>query len=107
MSALSAGRQGSMESVERCLHTADALVSISVRQSGITRAAAADEWEIHVSTFERFVDALVTRYQGSNHLSLRSLWKGSSPQHSSWSSGAEAMCRRWEGRSVPTPVTSR
>ena len=40
------------------------------------QVADADEWAIHMPVFERFVDAVVSRYQESNHVVLRSLMEG-------------------------------
>jgi hypothetical protein len=57
------------------VRTAEALEPVAGVPSGIV-AADADEWEIHMPVFERFVDALVDRYRRSTHLILRSLMEG-------------------------------
>jgi hypothetical protein len=54
---------------------AEALEPVAGLPSGI-EAANADEWEIRLPVFERFVETLVDRHQRSTHLILRSLMEG-------------------------------
>ncbi|MEV6903249.1 DUF6086 family protein [Amycolatopsis sp. NPDC051372] len=55
--------------------SAEAVAPIVELPTGIGPAAA-DEWAVDLPVFTAFVDALVDRYQRSNHLILRSMVEG-------------------------------
>ncbi|GAA0958464.1 DUF6086 family protein [Actinocorallia libanotica] len=57
------------------IRSSEALALAVDAPTGIT-ASGADEWVIDMPVFEKFVGELVSRYQQSTHLILRSLMEG-------------------------------
>lgn len=57
------------------VRTSEALRPLTDMPTGLA-SEIPDEWAIDLPVFEKFIDALVTRYQQSTHLILRSLMEG-------------------------------